>query len=97
MSTNKGAKYITLDEGVDFRTIATKMTGMGYQMNHATARNVLLAGMVKFLQNIAEEFGQSLSQEVARQLAATQDIHNVLADVLELCAEEQRKQLSKTR
>lgn len=85
-------KYITLDEGVDFRTIANKMTKMGFKMNHATARNVLLAGMEKFLQNLGQEFDCNLDKERIKELCKSQDTHNVLADVLELCAERQRKQ-----
>lgn len=85
-------KYITLDEGVDFRTIANKMTKMGFKMNHATARNVLLAGMERFLQNLSQEFDHSLDKDKIKELCKSQDTHNVLADVLELCAERQRKQ-----
>jgi len=33
--------------GMDYRTIAEKMSGAGYKMNHATARNVFLRAMKK--------------------------------------------------
>lgn len=81
-------KYITITEGEDYRTIAAKMTNLGYKMNHATARNILLSGMRKFMQNISEELGHPLSEEQALDLVMRQDIHEVLGDILPLCAKE---------
>jgi hypothetical protein len=54
MSMPKGFKskhgYATVsgdDGGMDYRTIAEKMTDSGYKMNHATARNIFLKAMKK--------------------------------------------------
>lgn len=83
-------KYITIEEGEDYRTIATKMTTLGYKMNHATARNILLSGMRNFMHNIAEELGQNLSEDECKQLVMRQDIHEVLGDILPLCITEEQ-------
>lgn len=83
------SRYITITEGEDFRTIATKMTNMGYKMNHATARNILLAGMKKFVSGISEQLGQPLSEEQTVGLIMRQDIHEVIGDILALCIEEE--------
>lgn len=79
------SKYITITDGEDYRTIAAKMTGLGYKMNHATARNILLTGMKKFVGGLAKELGQPLSEEEVAKLVMRQDIHEVIGDVLELC------------
>ena len=59
MSMPKGYKsengYATVNNGLgglDYRSIAEKMTGDGYKMNHATARNVFLKAMKKFAEPI---------------------------------------------
>ena len=85
-------KYITIEEGEDYRTIAAKMTKLGYKMNHATARNILLSGMRNFMQNLAEELGQTLSDAECKQLVMRQDLHEVLGDILPLCANSTEEQ-----
>ena len=75
-------KYITITEGEDYRTIAGKMTKLGHKMNHATARNILLSGMKKFIKNISEELGHSIDEEEATKLILRQDIHEVIGDIL---------------
>ena len=59
MSMPKGYKsengYATVNNslgGLDYRSIAEKMTGNGYKMNHATARNVFLKAMKKLAEPI---------------------------------------------
>lgn len=83
-------KYITITEGEDYRTIASKMTNMGFKMNHATARNILLSGMRKFVKGISTELGHSLDDEQAEMLIMRQDIHEVIGDILALCTEEEK-------
>jgi len=85
-------KYITIEEGEDYRTIATKMTALGYKMNHATARNILLSGMRKFMLNISESLGRPLTDDECSMLVMRQDIHEVLGDILPLCLTEETKQ-----
>jgi len=86
-------RYITITEGEDYRTIATKMTALGYKMNHATARNILLSGMQTFVGNIATELGCSMSEAESQKLVMRQDIHEVIGDVLTLCLKEQQEEL----
>lgn len=59
MSMPKGHKsengYATVTNsfgGLDYRTIAEKMTSDGHKMNHATARNVFLKAMKKFAEPV---------------------------------------------
>lgn len=82
-------KYITIEEGEDYRTIAAKMTALGYKMNHATARNILLSGMRKFMMNMSESLGKPLTEDECSMLVMRQDIHEVLGDILPLCTTEE--------
>jgi len=78
----KEKKYVTVQEGTDFRTIAKIMTEKGYKMNHATARNVLISAIKKLLTHSAEEVGTKLSTEQMNALVKDQGLHSALADVL---------------
>lgn len=42
-----GYSTVAADVGFGFREIAEKMTADGDEMNHATARNILLRGLMK--------------------------------------------------
>jgi hypothetical protein len=66
MSMPKGHKskhgYATVagdDGGLDYRTIAEKMTEDGHKMNHATARNVFLRAMRKLAEPICDIYHNS--------------------------------------
>jgi lactate dehydrogenase-like 2-hydroxyacid dehydrogenase len=79
---NKSKKYVTLTEGNDFRQIAKYMTDAGYQMNHATARNVLMASMKKVISSIGGSLGTNLTTDQIVELLSEQQIHHAFGDVL---------------
>lgn len=89
----KEKKYITLEEGVDFRTIAKIMTANGFRMNHATARNQLIVAMEKLLTGIAAEIqGKQKADTVNLDLDGLlkdANIHEYLSDILYLAHKEQ--------
>ena len=69
MSMPKGHKtdygYATVTGntgGLDYRTIAEKMTGDGHQMNHATARNIFLRAMKKLAEPLCEMYTPHFTQ-----------------------------------
>lgn len=74
-------KYITIDEGKDYREIAKIMTKAGYKMNHATARNVLFSGMKKFFTGIYKSLNIKEDIDVQR-LMKDPKVHDVLIDIL---------------
>ena len=84
-------KYITIEEGEDYRTIADKMTKLGYKMNHATARNILLSSLRQFIQNMSSEVGKTLTDDEVEMLVMRQDIHEVIGDILPLCLKEEKQ------
>ena len=64
MSMPKGHKskhgYATISSiegGMDYRTIAEKMTERGHKMNHATARNIFLKAMKKLAEPVCDAYG----------------------------------------
>lgn len=80
----KQKKYVTVEEGTDFRTIAKIMTNNGYKMNHATARNVLISAIKKLLNYSAERVGVKIADSEMKSLIKDQTVHTALADVLYL-------------
>ena len=68
MSMPKGHKskfgYATVKQdcqGMDYRTIAEKMTASGCKMNHATARNVFLRAMKKLAEPICDAYREDVT------------------------------------
>jgi hypothetical protein len=90
----KAKKYVTIEEGTDFRTIAKIMSERGYKMNHATARNVLINAIRRIMGFSADKIGTRITDAQMEAIIRDQDIHIALADVLQLAhepAEEQEK------
>ncbi len=83
MSLSKQAsKYVTLEEGTDFRRIAEIMSAAGFQMNHATARNVLMNSLGRLVRNVSEDLGASITEEQIKSILKDQQVHEALSDVL---------------
>lgn len=74
--------YVTLEEGIDFRKIAQIMTEAGFQMNHATARNVLMLSLSRLVRHVSEELGTNLSEEQIKGILKDQNVHEALSEVL---------------
>jgi len=74
MSMPKGYRsahgYATSEDGIGFREIANIMTKSGDEMNHSTARNLHLRGMMKIAVPLAKAHfnltGQELENEARR-------------------------------
>lgn len=90
--TKKQKKYVTIDEGTDFRTIAKIMSENGFKMNHATARNVLIMAIKKLLSYSAERVGVKITENELLSLIKDQEVHTALADVLYLAKQEEREE-----
>ena len=74
--------YITLCDGIDYRRISKIMSTAGFQMNHATARNVLMSAMSNFLTQIGNEMGIALSIDKIEEILKDQEIHDAFTDIL---------------
>ncbi|MFA6049941.1 MAG: hypothetical protein WC761_01970 [Candidatus Paceibacterota bacterium] len=84
MNVDKKKKYITLEDGADFRKIADVMTDAGYKMNHATARNQLMLAMENLFTEIGRELNLRLNKEQISEMLRSQDVHDALTDILYL-------------
>lgn len=69
--------------GSDYRDVARKMTEAGYQMNHATARNVLLEAMEKFASAILTHYGENVSTEAVRRIAREPTFQDGLGEMIQ--------------
>ena len=94
MSMPKGHKskqgYATvasLEGGMDYRTIAKKMSDDGDQMNHATARNIFLRAMKKLATPVCElyEFDESQDkiEKTARDPRFQSSMVELISDIYE--------------
>lgn len=80
---NTEQHYLTLEEGLDYRSIARVFTEVGYEkMNHATARNTFLAGLRSLLRTTSLELGKPLSEEQINVVLQSQEVYNDLQEVL---------------
>lgn len=75
-------KYVTLEEGTDFRKIAQIMTEAGYQMNHATARNVLMTSLTNLFRHVSNEMGVEINEAQIKNILRDQKVHEALSDIL---------------
>lgn len=75
-------KYVTLEDGTDFRQIAQIMSEAGFQMNHATARNVLMTSLGHLMGHISDEMGVEMTEGHIETMLRDQKVHEALSDVL---------------
>tara|TARA_B100000214_G_scaffold73151_1_gene49080 strand:- start:3788 stop:4066 length:279 start_codon:yes stop_codon:yes gene_type:complete len=88
MSMPKGIKiergYATVTDlsGMDYRSIAEKMTEEGFKMNHATARNVFVKGLSKIAREVCVLYGQDCSPENLKNVAINPAFQNAIAEMI---------------
>ena len=91
MSMPKGYKsnygYATISEiegGLDYRSIAEKMSADGFKMNHATARNVFVRGMSKIAKEVCEVYGETACAKRKKSIAIDPTFQNTIAELIEV-------------
>ena len=82
MSMPKGKKhehgYATVtDQGKGYREIAEILTSEGHKMNHASARNYFLRGMLKLAKPLEKH-----SERTARDLSRDPRFQTAIAEIL---------------
>ena len=88
MSMPKGIKiergYATVTDlsGMDYRSIAEKMTEEGFKMNHATARNVFVKGLSKIAREVCVLYVQDCSPENLKNVAINPAFQNAIAEMI---------------
>ena len=80
---SRNAKYLTIEDGVDFRTISKVMTDLGFKMNHATARNKASTAIEKLLGSILEDVKTSKTNTVdVEVLLKDKNVYSALGEIL---------------
>ncbi len=88
MSMPKGYKvdrgYATVNElgGLDYRSIAEKMSEDGHKMNHATARNVFVRGMSKIAREVCVMYGQECTPANLKSVAINPNFQSAIAEMI---------------
>lgn len=73
----------SLPGGMDYRSIAEKMTSDGDKMNHATARNVFLCAMKKFAGPILKMYDLSVDDGDVMRTAKDPRFQESIIDILD--------------
>ena len=55
--------------GMSYHQIAKSMNEKNYKMNHSTARNIFVSGLMKIAEGITELHGKSLTQKEIKDIA----------------------------
>jgi len=88
MTLKKGARvdrgYATVaeDDGVKYREIAEVMTGLGFTMNHSSARNYVLRVMRKLVAAVGEAWGQELDERRIDEIAKDPGFQHAMSELL---------------
>lgn len=90
ISATSPKHYVTIKDGTDYRKIAAILSNKGHVMNHATARNILLSAVTKFITELGEELGSPISEERLQTMINDPNIHSALAEILFVAATEQQ-------
>lgn len=83
--SEKGNKYIVIEKGIDFRTVASLMSNLGFEMNHATARNNFSSAMKSLIENIVAEIkatDEGVSTEDVELILKNQQVYNAFPEIL---------------
>lgn len=82
---NKKQTYasITESDGVNYREIADTMTEIGFKMNHSSARNYVLRIMLKFAEEITDQWGIAMNEEEIMKIAKSPQFQQGICDVLQ--------------
>jgi hypothetical protein len=78
----RGYATVTDLSGMDYRSIAEKMTEDGFKMNHATARNVFVKGLSKIAREVCVLYGQDCSPENLKSVAISPVFQNAIAEMI---------------
>lgn len=78
--------YATIKQfsgGMDYRSIAERMTAGGDKMNHATARNVFLSAMQKIARPVHGIYDQQSSPSALMQTVKDPRFQSGVAEILD--------------
>lgn len=75
-------EYAISDDGLDYRTIASKMSMIGEPMNHGSVRNNVIKTMSKFVEAIAAEYDVHLTHDQVIEIAKSAQFQNAFGEII---------------
>ena len=68
--------------GMSYHQIAEKMNSKDYKMNHSTARNVFVNGLIKIAENITKIQGHKFDHKKLKSIAIDPRFQEAIADYM---------------
>tara|TARA_B100000700_G_C14371188_1_gene546027 strand:+ start:32 stop:337 length:306 start_codon:yes stop_codon:yes gene_type:complete len=81
--------------GMSYHQIAESMNKKSYKMNHSTARNVFVNGLIKIADNISKINGQSFDHKKLKSIAIDPRFQEAVADYMREIEYERSKDTNK--
>jgi|JI10StandDraft_1071094.scaffolds.fasta_scaffold142552_2 hypothetical protein len=75
-------KYITIIEGMDYRTAASELENVGVHLKHATIRNIVERTMPTFLDNFLENMGIDKDKVNGPEVLKTVQFYDNLIEIV---------------
>ena len=68
--------------GMSYHKIAEKMNEKNYKMNHSTARNLFVSGLMKIASNLSELHGQNFDKSKIKKIAIDPRFQEAVAEYM---------------
>lgn len=85
--------YSTVDDGTNYRMIASIMSKNGHQMNHSSVRNYIIRIMKKFVNNYTVNNNIQLTDEDGERIAKSSLFQKGISEALHSIEHEELKGL----
>ena len=83
MKIARGYATAVEDGGMNYRSIAERMTELGHPMNHASARNYVLRALQKFAVAMLQARGETVTQEKLENIIKDPSFQSGVSHILE--------------
>lgn len=68
--------------GLSYHEIAEKMNQQNFKMNHSTARNLFVNGLIKIADNVTQLYGKKLNHAALKEIAIDPRFQEAIADYM---------------
>ena len=77
-------KYVTtsVENGLDYRSIAEIMTNSGDKMNHSTVRNIITRGFIKVVKGLSEDYELKYSEQEIKVIAQSPEFQESIIQIM---------------
>ena len=81
--------------GMSYHKIAAVMNEKDYKMNHSTARNLFVSGLMKIAENISSIYGEKFDKKKIKEIAIDPRFQEVVSDYMRDIEHEKQDQDNK--